>query len=353
MDKKTLRKQISARKRAMTPEEIARCSAELTEKFLRLPAYREARSIYGYLSYNQEVRTLPLLRQAQADGKRVAVPKVFGTEMRFLWLDDLDAVAEGYCHIPEPIADGPAADDPRALVLMPGLAFDREGRRMGYGGGFYDRFLAAEPDHPTAALCYGFQLLPRLDTEEHDVPVDTVLWSGGPPAGFHLLPLTEAHIPDLARHANDPQIAANLRDVFPHPYTEEDARRFVRDCMEREERQLCRAVIADGEAVGCVSVQPRSDVYRRSGELGYWLARSLWGRGIMTAAVGEICGEAFRRFDLLRIDAGPFARNAGSRRVLEKNGFCLEGVLRRSVVKNGVVEDACVYSLLREEWEQR
>ena len=77
----------------------------------------------------------------------------------------------------EPIADGPVADDPRALILMPGLAFDREGGRMGYGGGFYDRYLADHPGHPTVALCYGFQLLPHVEMADHDIPVDAVLWS--------------------------------------------------------------------------------------------------------------------------------------------------------------------------------
>ena len=114
-------------------------------------------------------------RRAQQDGKRVAVPKVFGDEMKFLWLDDLNAVAPGAYNIPEPIADGPEADDETALVLMPGLAFDPEGHRLGYGGGFYDKFLAAEPDHPTLALCYDFQMLPHLDTESYDIPVDRVL----------------------------------------------------------------------------------------------------------------------------------------------------------------------------------
>ena len=127
------------------------------------------------MPYNQEVRTIPIMRQAQADGKRVAVPKVYGDTMKFLWLDDLDAVAPGAYNIPEPIADGPEADDETALVLMPGLAFDPEGHRCGYGGGFYDKFLAAHPNHPTIALCYGFQMLDHLDVDAHDIPVDAVL----------------------------------------------------------------------------------------------------------------------------------------------------------------------------------
>ena len=118
-----------------------------------------------------------MLERALRDGKRVAVPKVYGEEMKFIYLDDLTQVAKGYAGIPEPIADGPVADDKTALVLMPGLAFDPQGHRIGYGGGFYDKFLSSEPDHPTLALCYDFQVFPVLETEAHDIPVDIVLWA--------------------------------------------------------------------------------------------------------------------------------------------------------------------------------
>ena len=177
MDKTELRRQIRARKRAMTEAEIEERSARLAQLFFASDAYRNARTIYGYLPYNQEVRTVPMLARALKDGKKVAVPKVYGDEMKFLYLDDLTAVAKGYAGIPEPIADGPVAHDETALVLMPGLAFDPQGHRIGYGGGFYDKFLAAEPNHPTLALCYEFQMLPKLEVEAHDIPVDTVLWA--------------------------------------------------------------------------------------------------------------------------------------------------------------------------------
>ena len=177
MDKKELRRTIRERKRAMTEEEIVSRSEALGRLFAQSDAYKAAKTIYGYLPYNQEVRTVPMLEQALKDGKRVAVPKVYGDEMKFLYLDDLSQVEKGYAGIPEPIADGPVADDDTALVLMPGLAFDPAGHRIGYGGGFYDKFLAAEPNHPTLALCYEFQMLPELHTEEHDIPVDTVLWA--------------------------------------------------------------------------------------------------------------------------------------------------------------------------------
>ena len=177
MDKKELRRTIRERKRAMTEEEIVQRSEKLGKLFVQSEAYKNAKTIYGYLPYNQEVRTVPMLEQALKDGKKVAVPKVYGDEMKFLYLDDLSKVSKGYAGIPEPIADEPVADDETALVLMPGLAFDPAGHRIGYGGGFYDKFLAAEPNHPTLALCYEFQMLPELHTEEHDIPVDSVLWA--------------------------------------------------------------------------------------------------------------------------------------------------------------------------------
>ena len=177
MDKKELRDYIRKFKRAMTKEEIEAKSEKLGELFLASDLYKQAKNIYGYLPYNQEVRTTAMLEQAQKDGKRIAVPKILGDTMIFVWLDDLNAVERGYSGIPEPLDLTPVADDPTALVLMPGMAFDPDGHRCGYGGGFYDKFLASEPGHPTLALCYDFQVLPHLDTEEFDIPVDCVLWA--------------------------------------------------------------------------------------------------------------------------------------------------------------------------------
>lgn len=165
---------------------------------------------------------------------------------------------------------------------------------------------------------------------------------------FELRPWRESDAPAVARCADNPRIAATLRDVFPSPYTLEDARSYIRACMEAEgDAQLCRAIVAGGEAVGSVGLFVGGDVYRRSAELGYWLAEEYWGQGIMTRAVGQICREGFERFDIVRIYAEPFADNTGSRRVLEHNGFVLEGVKRDSVYKNGRLQDSCLYALLK------
>lgn len=189
MDKQALRRQIRERKRAMTEEDILRRSEALGRLFRQLDLYQNARTIYGYLPYNQEVRTVPMLEQALRDGKQVAVPKVYGDTMRFLYLTDLNAVSKGYAGIPEPIADEPVAHDETALVLMPGLAFDPQGHRMGYGGGFYDRFLGARARAretaggnarrcPVVGFCFAFQIVETLPRAAWDQPVDGLCTEG-------------------------------------------------------------------------------------------------------------------------------------------------------------------------------
>ena len=172
--KRELRAAVRQQKKAMTPEDIAFRSKSLCRKVLHTKEYRAAATVYGYLPFNQEVDLLPLLRQAMADGKQVALPKCFGKEMRFILITDLSRIQPGAIGAPEPLDDSPVASDPSALVIVPGLVFDRQGNRIGYGGGYYDRFLRAEPDHPTIGLCYDFQLMEQLEAEAHDIPVNTV-----------------------------------------------------------------------------------------------------------------------------------------------------------------------------------
>lgn len=155
----------------------------------------------------------------------------------------------------------------------------------------------------------------------------------------------------VAQAANDPTIAANMRDAFPSPYTRADAERFLADCIAKEGRgQLTRAIVVDGRAVGSVGIFVKDDIYQKTAELGYWLAKNCRRQGVMPRAVREICRQAFAAFDLRRIYAEPFAHNAASRRVLEKAGFTCEGLLRDSIYKNGQVGSSCMYALLREEW---
>ena len=109
---------------------------------------------------------------------------------------------------------------------------------------------------------------------------------------------------------------------------------------------MCRAIEVDGEAAGSIGLFLGSDVYRRSAELGYWLGEPFWRKGIMTKAVQLMCEEAFRRYKLVRIYAEPFSTNLASRGVLEKAGFELEGIKRKSIFKNGCIQDSYLYAVI-------
>ncbi len=155
----------------------------------------------------------------------------------------------------------------------------------------------------------------------------------------------------LAKAADNPAIAKNLRNVFPNPYTVEDAVWYINDCISNtEKKQLNYAIVVDGQAVGGIGVSVQEDVYEKSAELGYWLSEDYWRNGIVSRAVSVICKEAFAAFDIVRIFAEPFADNAGSRGVLEKAGFTYEGTMRNGVYKNGEIHSYCMYSVLREEF---
>lgn len=152
----------------------------------------------------------------------------------------------------------------------------------------------------------------------------------------------------IVRHANDRDVWIQLRDRFPHPYTIANAHRWLDEvCGAEPEVQFAIAVA--GRAVGGIGFAFRPDVYRRSAEIGYWLGREHWGRGIMTQAVVAVSAYALKSFDLVRLDAEVFETNPASRRVLEKAGYVCEGCLQRSVTKAGRTIDAFRYALLRPE----
>lgn len=154
----------------------------------------------------------------------------------------------------------------------------------------------------------------------------------------------------LAKAANNPNIAKNLRNTFPYPYSLDDAKQFLDCCIAADgSREIARAIEVDEKAVGGIGIFVKDDVYEKSAELGYWLSEDYWRQGITSRAVRLICREAFARFDIVRIFAEPFEQNAGSRGVLEKAGFTYEGTMRSGVYKNGEILSYCMYSLLREE----
>ncbi len=165
---------------------------------------------------------------------------------------------------------------------------------------------------------------------------------------FILREWKESDAADIAEFANNPKIAGNLRDGFPHPYTIDDAKAYIAGC-KADTASITRAIEADWRAVGSIGIFPGHDVYRKSAELGYWLAEPYWSRGIMSRAIERLCAEAFSLLDIVRIFAEPFAGNAASRKALEKAGFRLEGELESSVYKNGKIQNSCIYALIKSE----
>jgi RimJ/RimL family protein N-acetyltransferase len=147
----------------------------------------------------------------------------------------------------------------------------------------------------------------------------------------------------LALHANDREIWRNLRDAFPSPYTLRHARTFIAE-SQRMRPQRRFAIAVDGQAVGSIGFAPHTDVERVSAEIGYWVGRAFWGRGIATEALVAVTKYAVSQFALTRVYAVPFDWNLASCRVLEKAGYVLEGRMRRSALKEGRVIDQFLYA---------
>ena len=167
---------------------------------------------------------------------------------------------------------------------------------------------------------------------------------------IELIPWTQAEPDDIARIFNDVD-RSYLADGLPTPYTHADVERWLNETVLPKEgtQGLFRIICADGRCAGDVQLCCKEGAYRRDADLGYVLLDEYKGRGVMTEAVGRICAEAFEALDLLRISARIYAPNLASRRVLEKNGFQLEGVMRRAVCKGDKVYDMHIFGRLREE----
>jgi RimJ/RimL family protein N-acetyltransferase len=152
---------------------------------------------------------------------------------------------------------------------------------------------------------------------------------------------TGADAPSLARHADDRAIWRNLRDGFPHPSALADAEAFLARVEARREHVFC--IAWDGDAIGACGIHPLGDVERRAAEVGTWLGTAFHGRGLGTRVVGELTRHGLETLGLARLQAGVFAWNRPSARVLEKNGYSLEAVQPQAVHKDGQVTDALLY----------
>lgn len=151
---------------------------------------------------------------------------------------------------------------------------------------------------------------------------------------------------ELVSQANNVNVWNNLRNYFPHPYTEEHGKAWLEKVVDALPA-INMAIEADGKLAGGIGLILNGDVYIKSAEIGYWLGEQYWGKGIATEAVRQMTEYAFYYFDLVRLYAEVFETNKASMRVLEKNGYYLEGVRRKAVFKNNVLMDDYIWVKLK------
>ena len=160
-----------------------------------------------------------------------------------------------------------------------------------------------------------------------------------------LIPSDKVRLADLA---NNKKIWDNVRDYFPHPYTVEDADKFI-EITEKEAPQTTFAITFNDEFVGITGLILRTDVHRKSAEIGYWIGEPYWNKGITSQAIKLLINYGFNNLDLIRIDTGVFESNKASCRVLEKSGFEFEGIFKKSIIKNGIIFNEMRYGIIKKE----
>ena len=161
--------------------------------------------------------------------------------------------------------------------------------------------------------------------------------------------LVEADSQRLAELINNKNVLEQLKDFMPFPYYKSDAECFI-NLVATDSMQVHFGIEFDSVIVGVVGLVLQNDVYSLSAELGYWLGEEYWGNGIMSWAVNEIVKVGFSEHNLLRIYSTVMEHNKRSQRVLEKSGFVLEAVLKKAIIKNDVIQDEHIYSILNEDY---
>ncbi len=163
---------------------------------------------------------------------------------------------------------------------------------------------------------------------------------------FKLRPWTLNDLDSLILHANDADIAKNMTDRFPFPYTIEHGKGFI-EMATTDNPVHIFAIDINGKAVGGIGIHPQQDIMKMNAELGYWLGKQYRNNGIISKAIKEMIDFGFKTYDITRIFARPFGSNIASQRVLEKNGFKMEARIEKIIFKNGEFQDELIYTVRR------
>jgi 5-formyltetrahydrofolate cyclo-ligase len=180
-DQKTAIRTAAHAARKAQPDKEA-VSARITDRVMEMPQYRDAHCVMWYVDVRDEVRTRHALPEALTQGKKVVVPYCVDGELELFWLESMDELELGMYRILEPRAELRSVQEKNVLpqeldfVMVPGVAFDREGGRTGHGKGYYDKLLQhARPDAPLVALAFECQLFPEIPMQPHDIFMDAVV----------------------------------------------------------------------------------------------------------------------------------------------------------------------------------
>ena len=161
---------------------------------------------------------------------------------------------------------------------------------------------------------------------------------------FILRPWSQDDVDSLAEYANNYNIAKNLTNAFPHPYSKEDAKKFIEMVSQHYPVQVF-AIEIEGRASGGIGIFPQTDIMCKNAEMGYWLAQPFWGKGIISNAIKQMIEYGFNTFDINRIYARPYGTNIASQKALGKAGFVLEAKFEKTIFKNGEYLDELVYAI--------
>lgn len=173
--KNQLKDKMLEKRNSLPKEEILKKSMKIKSKLFNLEYYKKSKTAMFFVSFNSEVNTHDMIKNSLKN-KTVIVPKIVNNEIEPSVIIDFDSmIPSGKFGILEPMGLMKIAYKNIDLVLVPGIAFDKEGHRVGYGFGYYDKFLKKVPKAAKIGLCFDFQVVDKLPREEHDVPVDLIV----------------------------------------------------------------------------------------------------------------------------------------------------------------------------------
>lgn len=177
-EKEQLRKFYRQKRDAITEENVKRWSEAISEHIVSTELYQQAKTVYFYYPLGNEVNLLAVARKALDAGKCVGFPKTEGDIIRFYKVESLEDFQEGCFHVMEPVSTE-LLDVENPLILTPGLIFDKQKNRMGYGKGYYDRYTAILPKAIKIGVAYEMQLTQEVPVDEYDVPMDYMITEKG------------------------------------------------------------------------------------------------------------------------------------------------------------------------------